>query len=85
MPLVITGREGVLRWGYRTIGTVRDWRIAPIDAGGQELTATVVTLDEFAVSQRPLTFVARQGLWRWAIDSLQVSHGALQARLGAQE
>jgi hypothetical protein len=84
MPLVITGREGAIRWGYRTIGAVRDWRLATID-GSLTLTATVVTLDEFAASQRPLTFSARQGMWRWPIDTLQHSHGALTARLGAQE
>ncbi len=86
--LTITGAEGVLRWGYSSAGTLRAWTIRRTDDGHRELTATVASLDDFAVSQRPLWFVATHalGVWKWPIEELlQSANGELTARLGSRK
>lgn len=90
MPNVITirGAEGKLYWGYLLAGTFRDWtavRASPADQG--TLTASIVSVDTFRLSQRPLVFVVqhKHGSWRWPLTSLQNVDGMITASLGPQE
>jgi hypothetical protein len=82
--LTTSGAEGALRWAYHWAGTLRDWTITRAADRRWTLKATVVHVDSFKVSQRPLTFVASNG-GRWPIHSLHRSGPQLTATLGPQE
>jgi len=82
--ITIRGVTGTLYWGYFLAGTVGSWTVVrggPTDPG--TLTATVITVDTFRASQHPITFVVqhKHGVWRWALDTLQIADGMLTARL----
>lgn len=73
-------------WGYHTAATVRDWTVTH-EGGPRSLTATIVTLDDFRLSQRPLKFVVthQHGRWSWPIQTLQMGGASLTATLGPRE
>jgi hypothetical protein len=89
--VTVRGVEGTIRAGYYPAGTVRAWTVTKHTDEGADpawrLTATIVALDAFRVTQRPLAFVAphANGRWRWPIDTLQIMGDALTARLGPPE
>lgn len=82
----ITGKTGVIRWGFHPAATVGAWTIQN-DAAGVALTAAVDTVDPFRLTQAPLTFQAAvgAGTWRWPVESVTVLDGTLTARLGFVE
>jgi len=81
-----TGMTGAVRWGYRSAAALGPWKVTRTEHG-LELTAQVTSVDAFAVSQRPLKFVAphAKGAWTRPIDTLQIADGTLTARLGPRE
>lgn len=86
--ITIKGVEGSVYWHYQPAGSFRGWsvtRTSPADYG--TLTATVVNVDTYRVSQRPLVFVVQHehGSWRWPIETLQIEGDTLTARLGPKE
>jgi len=82
----VTGVNGALRYGYHSAGVLRNWIVERAD-DRWTLKATVVSVDTFKVSQRPLTFVAavKHGSWRWPITELQIEGASLDAALGPKE
>jgi hypothetical protein len=82
----ITGKAGVIRWGFHTAATVGPWTIQN-DAAGADLTATLEGVESFPLSQRPLVFQAAigTGTWRWPVESLTVTDRTLTARLGLMD
>lgn len=84
MPLTVTGVEGRVIWGYRSVATLHAWTISKDEAGPWTLAGTLADVDDFAVTQRPLKFVAPNG-WRWPVESLQTVGASLSAVLGPKE
>ena len=85
--MTLTGSAAVVRWGYAPAATVGPWTITAIPDGGS-LTATVVSADTFAVSQRPLVFVVTRSSGqgsKWPITTLQIEGPSLTATLGPPE
>jgi len=82
----MAGAEGSLMWGYHVAATVRDWTVAS-DGAQRSLSAAIVRLDDFRLSQRPLMFVAphRGGAWSWPVLELQAGDATLTARLGPRK
>jgi hypothetical protein len=74
----IRGEAAVIRWGYRQAVALGSWTL---DDG--VLTAQIVSVDTFRVSQSPLTLVI--GSVTKPITGLQIAGGTLTARLGPQE
>ena len=88
MPLRMTGQEATLRWGYYAPAVLHSWTLAKADEDPHyTLTATVVRVNTFQVSQRPLAFVVvtKSGSWRWPILTLQINGTSLHATLGQKE
>jgi hypothetical protein len=89
--LVIRGRAGAIRWGYRTAAAIETWTIARSQAErarGWQLTATLASVDAFSLRQTPLHFTAPRlgGLWHWPLlEAPQVRDGSLTVRLGKPE
>jgi len=84
MSVIVTGAEGVLRWGYRRAALLRAWTITKDEQGVWAITGTLADVDYVAVSQRPLTFQAPNG-WRWPLTTLQMTDASLYAVLGPKE
>lgn len=85
--LVFNGLEAEVRWGYRRAISLGPWTLT---AKGTDVTvsASIVTADTFAASQRPLVFVVprpNKQPWRWSVESLQIADGRITAGLGPQE
>lgn len=83
----VAGVAGSLRWSYREAAALGSWSMEHVGLS-LTLTAHVVSLDAFAVSQRPLTFrVTRESgvVWSWPVESLQVVDNALTATLRSEE
>jgi hypothetical protein len=80
--ITIRGTGAAVKWGYHVAATLGSWTVT-----GRTLTASVLTSDTMAVSQRPLVFVVPRpkGEWRWDVDSLQIADGTLTASLVPQE
>ncbi len=79
-----TGQEGELRWSYHRAAVLSSWSISAEPTSGLRLTATVVNMDAFRVSQRPLTFqVPRPSgqAWTWSLQTLQITGSNLVALL----
>jgi hypothetical protein len=87
MAGLITGVIGTINWHYYTAAAIHGYTVTRAETGEWSLTATVVLSDAFKLSQRPLTFVAPhdKGEWRWPIQALQLTEGALRASLGPPE
>lgn len=83
MAMTVRGRLGEVKWGYALAAAVHDWSVIQ-DAGVWTLTGRLVAPDAFRLSQQPLAFAARHadGVWRWSIETLQITGGTLTARLG---
>lgn len=83
----IRGAAGEVRWSYHRAASLGAWTLTPGSAAST-LTASVVSLDTFKVSQQPLTFVVPRPtgrVWRWPVLSLQISGTEMTATLGPQE
>lgn len=76
----IRGAAGELRWGYHCAAQLRD-----IEISGGQLSATVVSSDDYKVSQRPLWFVLTPTAWKWPVESLQIEGATLKASVGSLE
>lgn len=79
----ITGVQGTLWWSHYAAATLHPWTLVR-DGGVWTLTATVVTVDAYRASQRPLTFVTPNGC-RWPVIELQMTGVSLTAMLGPME
>jgi hypothetical protein len=84
--VIFRGSEGIVRWGYHQAVRVGSWTMTG-DGGGGTLTASIVSMDSFKASQRPLKFVVvRPGTeWVWPVDTLQITDTTLHAVLGPVE
>ncbi len=84
--LTITGAVGSVAWGYHVAGSLGPWTIARQD-GVRVLTAQIVEMNTVMASQRPLAFEVRHtgGVWKWPIESLQITGASLTAVLGPKE
>jgi len=78
MPLTIRGVAAEIRWGYQRAATLGSWTL-----DDQTLTATLLDVDTFRVSQSPVTFVV--GSLVRPLTALQITGGTLTARLGPKE
>lgn len=81
------GPSGTLRWGYQTAAELKDWAIESRGGGAARLRASVVTVNKFRASQRPLNFETRVhvGTWTWPIVELQITGASLEATLGPRK
>lgn len=75
----IKGAAAELRWGYAIAAALGAWSVAG-DPGAWTFTATVLSQDDFKVSQRPLIVVTPNG-WRWPVKTLQIAGGSMHASL----
>ena len=84
--IAVHGPTGELRWSYHLAASLGPWTMHSENAQ-LTLTASVVSQDVYAVSQRPLTFVVPRpsGDWRWKVLTLQIVDGSLSATLDPQE
>jgi hypothetical protein len=75
---VFRGEAGQLMWSYHKAADLTGWELKE-----GRLTATVVSKDDFKVSQRPLTFVVTRPTttWKWDVTSLQITGSSLSATL----
>lgn len=82
----LRGPQAELRWGYHPAATLGPWTLQ-VDSTGGTVTASIVTVDTFRVSQQPVTFqVTRPGAtWRWPVVSLQIAAQTVTAVLGPPE
>lgn len=88
MGLTIRGVDARLQWGYATAAALTAWTVTkPDDGGPWTLTAAIVSLDAFRVTQRPLVVVVPHatGVWRWPVVELQIVDASLTATLGPKE
>jgi hypothetical protein len=78
----MTGVEGAVRWGYRTAARLGAWTY---ERG--TLTAELLTRDDFALQQDPLTVSAVMGkaTWRWLVTGVQINGSTLTASVVNQE
>lgn len=72
---------GEVRWGYRTVATVRDASLTSENGSTWSLSGLVSSCDDYAVTQRPLEFVVPVKNWRWPIETLQITGSTLHAAL----
>lgn len=81
--LNLQGVTGEIRWSYMTAAVFGPWRI---EAGNDrlELTAHVVSSDDYRMGQSPLIAAVQIGRQRmtFPVISLQVVGGTLTAALG---
>lgn len=70
----------MLKWGYHSAAQLRD---IVIESG--QMKATIESVDDYKVSQRPLWFVLTPTNWRWPVESLQIEGTTLTASLGPLE
>lgn len=83
----ISGEAAEVRWAWHQAAALGAWTIAA-QGDGLQVTATIVSADEFRVSQAPLTFAVPRGeqpAWTWPIEpnTLQITGSTLTARLGS--
>lgn len=80
--LRIRGARGQVKLAYQMAAELTDYTVQR-EAGAWTLRATVTRMNPFALSQRPLTFIApyATGEWRWGIRECQVTGGELTAQL----
>lgn len=80
----IRGATGEVRYGYRRAAALRDV-VVSVTAAGTTLAAVLVSKDDYALSQRPLSFALTPKPWRWAVVSLQIEGTTLTASLAPLE
>jgi hypothetical protein len=83
---MLSGIHGRVDWGFRQAAAITRYSVTR-DPKGWRLSATLDRPDAFALSQRPLKFVAihARGEWRWPIVELSITDATLSAVLGPQE
>jgi len=83
----IRGVVGQVKWAYYVAAAINGYTVTRSKDGVWKLSATVVNADAFKMAQRPLLFVAphEKGQWVWPIHEMQLTDGALTARLGPPE
>lgn len=81
--IVMKGSAAELRWSYHRAAELGAWIVE-----GDSLSGRLLSHDQFALSQRPLTFViqrAKGAPWVYGVDGLTVIDGQITATLHAQE
>jgi len=83
----ISGVVGQIKWAYYNAAAVNGYTVGRVKTRAGitwTLVATVVMVDKFKMSQRPLYFVAphARGAWRWPIVDFDLTGGRLVADLG---
>lgn len=78
----ITGRVGVIKWGYRQVATLGPWSYA-----NGTITAQLTHYDEMGIEQAPLVVVvpAGQRHWRWPVRELTRDGSAVSLIVGPLE
>lgn len=81
------GPSGTLRWGYQTAAELKNWTVESFGGGAAQLRASIVKVDKFRASQRPLDFQTRVkvGTWTWPVIELQITGTSLDATLGPRK
>lgn len=77
------GPMGEIRLSYQRAATLGPWELH-----GAKLSAQLVTVDAFRLSQEPLTFVVPRphgAAWRWPLQSVQVDGQSLTATVSPEE
>jgi len=76
--LAMKGAAAELRWGWHQAAVLESWEMS-----GATVTATVVSADDFMVTQAPLKFVVPRpsGPWVWTVSSLQITGKTFSASL----
>jgi hypothetical protein len=87
--LRIHGTAASILWGYRAAVTLKTWSIVRVK-GQWTLSATIERCEPFMARQRPLLFTAprdgaRDGMWAWGVQSIQIGGSSLIAQLGPPE
>ena len=74
------GHHGELRWVYHRAATFGPWSYVGHGRTGT-LTAQIVSVDEYRMSQSPLIAVVPAGHaeWRWNVTDLQINGDTLTA------
>ena len=83
----MTGREGMVTWGYHVAASLASWSLSATGATGT-LTGTVSEADDFKLSQQGLSFCVRRQTgppWEWPIESLHIADHQLTATVRLQE
>jgi hypothetical protein len=86
----IHGVVGQIKWAYFNAAAVNGYAVMPVGKGRStpwKLTANVIAVDRFKLSQRPLYFAApfSGGVLRWAIVKFELQGDRLIADLGPLE
>ena len=83
----ISGVQASVRWGYQSAATLGAWTATRRASGQWSFTASVLVLDTYRVTQRPLRVEAphANGAFRWPVVELQVAGESLTATLGPHE
>lgn len=82
--VTITGPAGLVQWGYYTAAQLGPWSLTA-ELGGGTLTATVVSVDDFRLSQLPLTFVVPRPTgpeWTWPLIRCSIAGQTFTAEVG---
>jgi hypothetical protein len=84
MPATVRGVNAALKHGYICAAAIEGFAVAR-SAGEWVLVATVVAKNDFALTQRPLSFEVptQAGLMFWPVESFTIEKDTLRARLGA--
>lgn len=87
----VRGVVGRIDWAWYVAAAINGYLVTR-DGPRWNLRATVVKVDKYNMSQKPLKFVAevrdRRGTkveWRWPIRDLEVHEGTVTAVLGPPE
>jgi hypothetical protein len=86
-PQVIRGVVGLITWEYYEAARLEGFRAVRV-AGTWSVVGRVIQCDPFKMRQQPLWFVvplATGRRIRWAIETVTIADGRLEARLGAME
>src|SRR5262245_45443276 len=73
----LTGVVGRLQWGWNPAGSINGYTVTCSKTRAWTLRATVIQINVFNITQRPLAFIAphANGAWRWMIRELQFPDG----------
>lgn len=83
--MTLRGATGEIRWAYLPAVIFGPWRLE----SGEEttLTGTLVSVDEYRMTQAPLLAVVTVGRQRltWPVLDLQIHGSTVSARLGPRQ
>jgi hypothetical protein len=74
----LTGVVGRLEWGWHPAASINGYTITRTKkTKAWALRATVVHVDAFNITQRPLVFIAphQRGAWRWVVRRVRFPDG----------